>query len=198
MNTTFIYLGLTLLAVVTAMLFVMGTMMGIGLKNWWIMFDMKQFKVRRGWGLVKMFYPTGYPKYYPFHFKDGEQVIEPLGKGNGSYNFKAKCIYLNEYNLPTIDYRVGEADPIDPRTGLISVTNSKNLENVISGAVKARTAMDSDFLTKYKTLLIWGAIICLAIVGAFIFMYIQNNDSLQQCIMNSGRSVIINASSLGK
>jgi hypothetical protein len=145
-----------------------------------------------------MFYPTGYPKYYQFHFADGEQVIEPLGKGLGSYNFKSKCVYMNEYNLPTIDYRVGESDPIDPRVGLVSVTNPKNLENVIAGAVKARTASEADFLTKYKTLLIWGAIICLAIVGAFVFLYIQNNDSLQVCIQNAGRSVIINASSLGK
>jgi hypothetical protein len=198
MNAVFIYLILTVLCLCVALFFMMGTMLGIGLRNWWIMFSMKQFKVRKGWGLVKIFYPTGYPKYVQFHFKDGEQVIEPLGKGCGSYIFKAKCVYLNEYNLPTIDYRVGESDPIDPRTGLVSVTNSKNMENVISGAVKARTALDTDFFSKYKTLLIWGAIICLAIVGAFIFLYMQSNDSLQVCIQNAGRSVIINASSLGK
>jgi hypothetical protein len=172
--------------------------LGIGFRNAWLLFQAKRL-VRKGYGYVKIYYPTGYPKYFLYDFtkaKDG--LIEPLGVGEGSYIFKRKCIYINEYNIPTIDYLLGEADPIDTRLGMISSTNTKVLENVVSAASKAR-AMGQlnpllDFLKKF-----WW--LPLLIIGGFLlmiyFMYDGQSQALQTC-MEMGRTSIVNVSSLGK
>jgi hypothetical protein len=172
--------------------------LGVGFRNALLLFNAKRL-VKKGYGYVRFFYPTGYPKNYLFDFKKSKDgLIEPLGQGEGSYIFKRKCVYINDYNIPTIDYMYGEADPIDPRMGLISVTNTKVLENVISAASKARNIGDInpflDWLKKY-----WW--LPLIIIGAFLviifLMYQSNNDALMMC-MQQGRNAVINTTAIGK
>lgn len=106
---------------------------------------------------------------------------------------------MNEFDIPTIEFREGDADPIDPNGGLVTVTSAKAQECIIAGAVKARTAGENkklfDMLKKYGmgALIVGGVIL-----GAILFMYLRQGDALDLCMLNQGKTVIINASSLGK
>ena len=193
-----IFLLLMIIPLILLLLVIAMVFMGVGLRNFIQLFKIKLL-VKKGYGYIKIYYPTGYPRYTLFNFKEVEDgLIEPFGKGKGQYIFKKRCMYQNEYNIPTIDYMKGESDPLDGRTGLISTTNPKVLENLIAGAVRARTAGDInpllDLIKKYW----WVPAI---LIGAFLvmiyFMYDGQSQALNQC-MSMGKTVVINSSSLGK
>ena len=193
-----IFLLLMLIPLVFSLLLLSFIFLGIGVKNTITYFNLRR-KVKKGFGAVRIFYPTGHPKIIIYDFKavqDG--LIQPLGGSGGQYIFKKKCVYINEFNIPVIEYMYGESEPLDPRSGLLSVTNPKILENIIAGAVRARTAGDiggfMEFLKKY-----WW--LPLVIIGGFLIMiylmYDGQAQALQQC-MAMGKSAVINTSTIGR
>lgn len=170
---------------------------GVGFRNAWVILKVK-WKRKKGWGVVKMRSVTSYPRLIPYKF-DGSPTIRPLGDGNGEYNFMKKFIYLNEYDLPTIEYMEGEAEPIDFRSGLVTITSAKAQENIVAGAVQARQYQaNSELMQFIKKYGIYFLIIFAVVIGAIIFMYLRNADTLDVCLQNAGRTILLNTTSIGK
>jgi len=171
---------------------------GYGLKNSISMFRLKFKLIKKGWGFVKILNSTGYPEVIPFELQSDTGFIMPFGEGGGKYIMKSYCIYNNEYGIPTIDFRKGDADPIDYRIGMQSVTSTKVLENLQARAVKAEVLAGSELeqwlKSNWKTL---GIGLLLAF-GGLIFIITNMNDSLTACALSAGKTVVLNATSLGK
>lgn len=151
-------------------------------------------KVRKGYGLVKIWQTTGYPKYYNVIF-DGKH-LKPFGEGKGAYNFKKNCVYYNEYNIPTIEYNQEDSDPRNPNTGLISVTSPNTLENLIVKAVRADSGLVG-FMDWFKKNW-WAILIGVAIIiGMFLFTLIHFYDGNMELARQVASSVTIPAPIVG-
>lgn len=169
---------------------------GVGFKNFITIFKVK-LKARKGWGFVEIFHKTGYRELKPYLFKD-EEFLQPFGEGKGRYNFKAHCLGGGVFNLPTISYRFGDSDPINPRTGLQTVTSAMVLENIIARAIKAEATANSqleEWLKKnWKTV----GIGFLLFVGGLLFIIMHQMDTITTLTAQAGKTVILNATTLGK
>lgn len=197
MNLLFILIIYSvILAVLLALVFLF-IYQGVGFKNAWVIWKVK-WKRKQGWGIVKMRSVTSYPRKIAYKF-DGSPTIRPLGDGNGEYNFIKKYMYINEYDLPEIEYMEGEAEPIDYRSGLVTVTSAKAQENIVAGAVQARQYQaNSELMQFIKKYGVYFLIIFGVVIGAIIFMYLRQGDTLDVCLQNAGRTILLNTTSIGK
>jgi hypothetical protein len=173
---------------------------GVGFKNFFSIFKAKIGK-HKGAGHVYMFGLNGIPKRINVNFETDVKggLIQPNGEKTGLYVFKKNCMYYDEYDIPSISYMVDEADPIDPRSGLITKTSPTNLDNIVSNSVKAF------LLTAENELLAWlkkNWWVFVAIFGGIILVVVWFNmgtsDQLTLCIKNSGKTAIYNLSQIGK
>lgn len=146
-------------------------------------------KVKKGYGLIKIYHPTGYPEYINVKF-DGNN-FKPFGEGGGVYIFKKNCIYNNEYGIPTIDYNIEDADPRNPNTGLISVTSPITLENLIVKAVRTDSGF-TGFLEWFKKNWIPIAIFVGVLVGMFLFTLIHFYDGNMELARQVSSHAVIN------
>ena len=173
---------------------------GVGFKNFINIFKIKVNK-KKGAGNVYMFGLDGIPRRIPINFNNDIHggLLHPLGEKKGLYILKKNCMFYDEYDISSIMFMVDEANPIDPRSGLITKTSPTNLENIVSNSVKAfLLTAENDFLIWLKKnwwilLAIFGGII--AIIAWF---YLQQGDALTLCIKNSGKTAFYNLTTIGK
>lgn len=184
--------------IVFLLLFVMlfyAVIRGIGLKNVIVFMKVRE-KRRKGWGMVRLIYKTGVERYVPCKF-EGE-MLEPEGTGKGRYIYKAHCVSLGAFNVPTISYRQGDADPIHPMTGLQTVTSTKMLENIVARAIKAENSQNQEWKELFKKYGIPIGIFILAIIGGLLFIILNQNQTLTDMAAAAGKTVVVNATSLGR
>lgn len=161
---------------------------GVGFKHLMVIFKTKR-KVKKGFGLCKIFYPTGYPQYFQVKL-DGKN-LNPLGDGKGEYIFKKNCIYPNEYGIPTIDYNIDDADPRDPNTGLISVTSPITLENLITKAVRTDSGL-TGFMEWLKKNWYVFFILIIIFIGGFLFTLIHFYDGNIELARQLATQTVVN------
>lgn len=196
MTSALIFLAVwTVLGLGLAAFFAFAIIKSVGFKNLFAIFKVKT-KLKKGWGLVLMYQKTGFPKNIPMKF-EGE-MLEPFGKEEGRYIFKANCMFTNEYGIPTIAYREDDANPINPRLGVQNSTSPQVLENILSKALKAEKEYNGDFLSFLKQH--WLKILMfylgpLAILG---FIVLNQQDSIATLASQAGQQVVINGSSVGR
>lgn len=188
---------LGLLGIASAMMFIW-IVRGIGFKNLWAVAKVAK-KVRKGWILVKIRELTGHPRLIAHQLKSGESIEIELDDKIEKYLYKDYCVYPHEFaKIPTIEFLRGNAEPIDQRTGLQTITSSRVLNNTVAKIVKADAILNSpleDFLKKYGLYLM---ILIGGVVGVLIFMNMQQSDQLVKCMDAVTSTAIINISSLGK
>lgn len=175
-------------------LFMLLMQLSIGFRNW-LAFFKARLGVKKGFGHVRMIHPTGTEELIACKFTG--DYLEPFGKEKGKYVFKSECVGLGAFNIPTISYRYNDADPIDPKNGLMTATSPQILENLIARAVNAEKGVSGEFewLKKnWKTL----GIGLLILVGLFLFGYMQSLEAVTACYQETAGRVIINASGLGR
>jgi hypothetical protein len=175
---------------------------GVGFRNLFAIFKTK-IRRRKGWGLIRMLHLTGYPQYIPVIF-DSEQLVPFPKNKEEKYILKRYCIYENEYGIPTIDYRKGEADPIDYRAGVQTVTSPKVLGNLQARAIKAENSIDPGMewlKNNWKTIGI-GVLIFVGIAAFGFINLLETNSAMAQQLAlvakDISRNTIINATTLGK
>lgn len=176
-----------LLIVVSLLLFII--LRGVGFKNLLKVFRMRKL-IKKGYIQVRMHYPTGYPRKELVNISDGQKTFKLF---NGVYQIKNECIYYDEYNLPTIDYVLGESEPVDPRINLISVTNAITMDNTISNAVMAKIALDrnkwEELIKKYW----WVPVVIIGIVVVgFVYMKSLDSDTMTAMLKACNSKVIYN------
>ena len=198
MDMSLIWLMLMLFFLLTNFLLIFVMFKGFGIKNCISMSRLKIRKLKQGWGFVRMLNTTGYPENILMELKTDTGFILPYGSEHGKYILKNHCIYNNEYGIPTIDYRKGDADPIDYRIGLQSVTSAKVLENLQARAVKAEVLAGSELEQWLKKNWKTVGIGLLMMFGGLIFVITNMNDSLTSCAMKGAQTVVLNATTLGK
>lgn len=181
---------------VSLLIMVFMAVKGVGFKNFLTIFKVK-LKARKGWGIVEIFHKTGYRELIPYLFKD-EEFLQPYGEGKGRYVYKSYCLGGGVFNIPTMSYRMGDADPIDPRTGLQTTTSTMVLENMVAKGIKAEATANSpieEWLKKnWKT----AALFFLAFVGGLLFIIMHQMDTITTLTMQAGKTVVLNATTLGK
>lgn len=169
---------------------------GVGFRMLFAVFKVKM-KRRKGWGFVRLINQTGIPENIPYQF-DGKEFLLPEGDEKGKYLFKPHCLVPNEYDIPTISYRKGDAEPIDPRTGLQTVTSAQMIEEIIARAIKAEQLMGKDIADWFKENWMKIAIGVLVLIGGFLFLYMHMTDAIVQAGKSASQTIILNASTLGK
>lgn len=176
------------------MLFTIGK--GVGFRMLIAVFKVKM-KRRKGFGFIRLINQTGVPENIPYQF-DGKELCLPEGKEKGKYIFKSHCLVPNEYDIPTITYRKGDAEPIDPRTGLQTVTSGLMIEEIIARAIKAEQLMANGLGDWLKENWMKIAIGILCLIGGFLFLYMHMTDAIVEAAKSGSQTIILNASSLGK
>lgn len=169
---------------------------GVGFKMLFSVFKVKM-KRRKGWGFVRLINQTGIPENIPYHF-EGKELLHPEGENEGKYIYKPHCLVPNEYDIPTISFRKGDAEPIDPRTGLQTVTSGKMIGEIIARAIKAEQLMGKDITDWFKENWLKIAIGILILIGGFLFLYMHMTDAIVQAGQSASQTIIVNASQLGK
>lgn len=169
---------------------------GIGFRNLFSIFRVKM-RVRKGFGFVRIINQTGIPENIVYKFT-GKETLQPFGEKKGDYIYKPHCLGLNEFGIPTISYRKGDAEPIDPRTGLQTVTSAEMIEEIIARAIKAEQLMANglgDWLKdNWKTI----GLGVLILIGGFLFLYMHMTDAIVAAGKSASSTIVLNASSLGK
>ena len=196
MNFFYIMYILFLISSIIAVGSIMLLHFSIGIPTAWKYAKVK-LKKRKGWGLVKIIHQTGYPELIPYKF-DGKQFITPFKDDTEIYTFKHHCLQDNEFRIPTITYRAGDSDPINPKTGLQTVTNSKGVGNLMKNYLNAESGGDhalAELLKKhgFKIVIAVGAII-----AVLAFLNLRQFDTISEITRTCGQQVIMNASQLGK
>lgn len=181
----------------TILIFLLFTIVkGVGMKNLFKIFKVKM-KKRKGWGYIRLINQTGIPENLPYHF-DGKELLTPEGDKKGNYIYKPHCLMSNEYDIPTITFRKGDAEPIDPRTGLQTVTSPLMLEEIIARAIKAEQMVANGLEDWLKENWQKIAIGLLILIGGFLFVYMNMTDAIVEAGKSASQTIILNASSLGK
>lgn len=191
-----VLLILTMVSVVVTVLFSFTILKGIGFKNMFRIFKVKM-KKRKGWGFVRLIHQTGIPENIPYFF-DGREFLNPQGKEKGKYIYKPHCLVPNEYDIPTISYRAGDSEPIDPRTGLQTVTSARMLEEVMARAIKAEQLMASGLSDWLKENWMKVAIGLLLLIGGFLFLYMHMTDAIVEAGRSASQTIVVNSTKLGK
>lgn len=171
-------------------------MKGVGFRMLFAIFKVKM-KKRKGWGFVRLINQTGVPENIPYYF-DGKELLTPLGEGKGNYIYKPHCLCPNEYDVPTISFRKGDAEPIDPRTGLQTVTSGEMIEEIIARAIKAEKMTGSDLKDWLEKNWLKLAIGLLCVIGGFLFVYMHMTDAIVEAGKSASQTIVLNATSLGK
>lgn len=186
--------AVTSLVIMLTLIFTIGK--GVGFRMLFSTFKVKM-KKRKGWGFVRMINQTGVPENIAYHF-NGKELLLPLGEGGGNYIYKPHCLSPNEYDIPTITFRKGDAEPIDPRTGLQTVTSGEMIEEIIARAIKAEKMTGSDLKDWLEKNWLKIAIGLLCLVGGFLFVYMHMTDAIVEAGKSASQTLVLNATSLGK
>lgn len=187
---------ITMFTLTITLLLLFTILKGVGFRNLFAIFKVKM-KKRKGWGYIRLINQTGIPENIPYQFV-GKELLLPEGKDKGKYIFKPHCLVSNEYDIPTITFRKGDAEPIDPRTGLQTVTSALMIEEIIARAIKAEQVMADgigDWLKKNWMKVAIGALI---VLGGFLFLYMHMTDAIVQAGKSASQTIVLNATSLGK
>jgi len=169
---------------------------GVGFRDLFAIFKVKM-KRRKGWGYIRLINQTGIPENIPYHF-DGKEFLIPEGKEKGKYIFKPHCLVPNEYDIPTIAFRKGDSEPIDPRTGLQTVTSALMIEEIIARAIKAEQMIANGLEDWFKNNWIKIGIGILCLIGGFLFLYMHMTDAIVEAGKSASQTIVLNATSLGK
>lgn len=160
---------------------------GVGLKNMFTFCKVK-LRARKGWGVIEILHPTGYRDWEPYKF-DGKEI--KLKKHEGRYIFKQHCMGNGIFGVPTISYRINDADPINPKTGLTSITPPNALESIITRSIKAEQVSGSPMEEFIKKNWIKIGIAILILVGGLLFVIMEQSGTISQLAMEASRSVVI-------
>lgn len=185
---------ITMFSFVISSLLVFTVMKGIGFKNMFRIFKLKM-KIKKGWGQIKLINQTGVPEIYPYQF-EGAHLLEPIKEHK--YIYKSHCVAVDEYNIPTITYRKDDADPINPKTGLQTVTSAKAIDVVIAKYIKAENTLENgfgDFMKKNWMKIGIGIII---LIGGFLFLYMHMTDAIVAAAQSSSQTIVLNSSQIGR
>jgi len=191
-----VLLILSMVSVTITLLFSFTIIKGVGFKNMFRIFKVKM-KKRKGWGYVRIIHQTGIPENIPYYF-DGKELLSPFGKEKGKYIYKPHCLTPNEYDIPTISYRLGDAEPIDPRTGLQTVTSGRMLEEIMARAIKAEKLLANGIGDWLKDNWMKLAIGVLCLIGGFLFLYMHMTDAIVEAGKSASQTIVLNATKLGK
>lgn len=187
---------LTMFSFTILICFTFAIFKGIGFKNMWVIFRAKT-RIWKGFGMIKVIHQTGVPEVLVHQF-DGKEFLKPFGDKKGVYLFKSHCLMLNEFGVPMITFRKEDAEPIDPKTGLQTVTSPLMLEEIMARAIKAEQTVGNgigDWLKdNWKTV----GLGILMFIGGFLFVYMHMSDAIVQAGQSASQTIILNASSLGK
>lgn len=187
---------LTMISVTISLLLIFTIGKGVGFRTLFSVFKAKM-KRRKGWGFIRLINQTGVPENIPYEFV-GKEFLIPEGEEKGKYLFKPHCLVPNEYGIPTITYRKGDAEPIDPRTGLQTVTSALMLEEVMARAIKAEQLMGKDITDWLKENWMKIAIGFLCLIGGFLFLYMHMTDAIVEAGKSASQTIVLNATTLGK
>ena len=189
-----IVLAMFSLTITLILLFTIGK--GVGFRMLFAVFKVKM-KRRKGFGFIRLINQTGVPENIAYQF-DGKEFLLPEGKEKGKYIFKPHCLVPNEYDIPTITFRKGDSEPIDPRTGLQTVTSALMIEEIIARAIKAEQLMANGLGDWLKENWLKIAIGVLCLIGGFLFLYMHMTDAIVEAGKSASQTIVLNASSLGK
>lgn len=168
---------------------------GVGFNTMWHVFRSK-LMVKKGYGMIKIYHKTGSPELVSLKFKD---IMTPFGEEQGRYLYKHNCVYLNEFQIPTLEYREGESEPRDPRTGLQTVTSPKILSNIVARCVKAESQISRNPFDWLKSNWVTLGTGLLILVGIFAFLYLRQIDTISELttkLAACGKTVIVNGTTL--
>jgi len=184
------------IGLLTAVIFSFLIIKSIGFRTLFALFKAKM-KQKKGWGLVRVYRKTASPVLIPT--KLNEDKIEPFGKGKGAYIYKQHCVFPSEFaGIPTLSYREDDSEPIDPRTGLQTVSSPMVYENIVSKALKAENSYSNSiydfFINHWWKFFLFGMLI----VGPITFIAMNLNDTAAQCVAEGSKQVIINGTQVGK
>lgn len=194
LELVFLVLGVVSLVVMVLLLFTIAK--GVGFKVLFSVFKVR-LKERKGMGHVRIVYPTGGEDLIAFNFREvGEgEFYEPIGKDKGKYVMRSQYISRNFFGVPTIAYRAGDPEPINPTKWIPSAMSAIGLDTMFAKHARSQQTKDplAEFIIKNFKLLAIGVAILL---GGCLFVILNQNDALAQCTIQASRSVVINASSL--
>lgn len=170
--------------------FVFAIMKSVGFRTLFALFKAKM-RQKKGWGLVRIYRKTGAPLLIPT--KIDENKIQPFGDGKGMYFYKQHCVFPSEYGgIPCIAYREDDSEPIDPRSGLQTVSPPMVNENILSKALKAEQQYTGGiyefFLNHWWKFFLFGMLI----VGPITFIAMNLNDTAAQCAAEGTKQVVMN------
>lgn len=150
----------------------------------------------KGWGIVYMYYPTGVRTRTAVHFK-GQDFIEPMGVGKGQYKVNNKLLLSSrdEFGLNYLSYKAGDAEPIDPVTGLMTVTSAELLEETMSLNLRAKNTL-GDFWEKFKWYFLIGAVVLVIIVGGLLYLNYHTQELMVQQAKELTRPVFANLTAI--
>ena len=202
MNVQVIFMIFGMFSLVMFLILLFQISKGIGFKMFLMVFKLRK-KVSKGWGFVKILETTGAESYYPYDFKKcGSLFIDggELGKDvvKGLYIWKKECLAAGFLSIPTITYRRGDADPINPHNFLSTVTSPEILEQRVESAVLANKLDNKDIRDLLKENWMPIGMGVLILVGMFFFYMTTQSDALQLCYSKVGTTFVGNVTSLGK
>lgn len=183
---------IVLLVVIGLAFFSYMIMRGVGFRN---ILDIYKARARtkKGWGQVMIRKKTGIPAFYPVDFSNNEESGGGIKIGDKVYIMRENCIYFDRFNIPTIEYMEDDAEPIDPRSGIISTLPPEAIGNTLGKYGKALKATNEDIQDFFKNN--WGKIlVALGIIfGVMGFIIMNLTDQLAECAAQGAEVVRINS-----
>lgn len=151
----------------------------------------------KGWGNVYMIYPTGVRERVAVQFT-GQSFIEPLGKGKGQYKVDEKLLKSNrdEYGFNFLQYRVGDYDPIDPSTGLVTLGSAELVEEAMSINMRAKNSL-AGIWDKIKVYVFIAVGIFALVVIGLLWVINGQTETMGQMAVELTRPVIANLTEVG-
>ncbi len=191
-----VFIILTMVFLVVLVLLLFTIMKGVGFKILFSVFKVR-LKERKGVGHVRIVYPTGGEDLHAFNFREIEEggFYEPIGKDKGKYIMRTQYISRNFFGIPTISYRAGDPEPINPTKWIPSAMSAIGLDTMFAKHARSQQTKDplAEFIIKNFKLL---ALMVGILLGGLLFIILNQNDALATCTIQASKSVVINASNL--
>lgn len=188
---------LTIFFLVLALLLLFLIIKGVGLKLAITVFKVRLFE-RKGWGMIRKVFPTGDEDLVPFNFRtvDEGAFYEPFGKDKGKYILKSEYMARNYFGIPTIAYRSGDPEPINPKKWIPTAMSSVGLDTMFAKHARSQQIKDplAEFIIKNFKLIALGVAILLA---GLLFLILNQNDTIATLTLQATKTVVVDTTTLG-